>query len=102
MIFQEPMTRLDPLMRISDHFREAIRSHEKISKRDAVDLLALEREAARCRAHVRLALSQRSAVEINRPVVVAELGLLDDRDLGQVRGVAPDRRHAPDDGAIMR
>ena len=41
MIFQEPMTRLDPLMRISDHFREAIRSHEKISKRNA-DLRALE------------------------------------------------------------
>jgi peptide/nickel transport system ATP-binding protein len=28
MIFQEPMTRLNPLMRISDHFDEAIRSHE--------------------------------------------------------------------------
>ena len=41
MIFQEPMTRLDPLMRISDHFREAIRSHEKISRRGA-DLRALE------------------------------------------------------------
>ena len=41
MIFQEPMTRLDPLMRISDHFREAIRSHEKISKRSA-DIRALE------------------------------------------------------------
>jgi peptide/nickel transport system ATP-binding protein len=41
MIFQEPMTRLDPLRRISDHFREAIRSHQKISKRGA-DLHALE------------------------------------------------------------
>ncbi len=41
MIFQEPMTRLDPLRRISDHFREAIRAHEKISQRDA-DLRALE------------------------------------------------------------
>lgn len=41
MIFQEPMTRLDPLMRISDHFREAIRAHERISNRDA-DLRALE------------------------------------------------------------
>lgn len=41
MIFQEPMTRLDPLMRISDHFREAIRSHEKISRR-AADVRAVE------------------------------------------------------------
>ena len=28
MIFQEPMTRLNPLMRISDHFGEALRAHE--------------------------------------------------------------------------
>ncbi|SDO86605.1 peptide/nickel transport system ATP-binding protein [Nakamurella panacisegetis] len=41
MIFQEPMTRLDPLMRISDHFREAIRSHEKVSRAEA-DRRALE------------------------------------------------------------
>jgi peptide/nickel transport system ATP-binding protein len=35
MIFQEPMTRLDPLMRISDHFDEAIKAHEKdLSKRE--------------------------------------------------------------------
>jgi peptide/nickel transport system ATP-binding protein len=35
MIFQEPMTRLNPLMRVSDHFREAIRTHEKISRKKA-------------------------------------------------------------------
>jgi peptide/nickel transport system ATP-binding protein len=28
LIFQEPMTRLDPLMKISDHFDEALRAHE--------------------------------------------------------------------------
>jgi oligopeptide/dipeptide ABC transporter ATP-binding protein len=28
LIFQDPMTRLDPLMTIDDHFREAIREHE--------------------------------------------------------------------------
>ncbi|HZD78985.1 MAG TPA: ABC transporter ATP-binding protein, partial [Actinomycetota bacterium] len=28
MIFQEPMTRLNPLMRISDHFRETLKTHE--------------------------------------------------------------------------
>lgn len=41
MIFQEPMTRLDPLMRISDHFREALRAHEEMSRRRA-DERALE------------------------------------------------------------
>jgi peptide/nickel transport system ATP-binding protein len=29
MIFQEPMTRLDPLMRVSAHFDEALKTHEK-------------------------------------------------------------------------
>lgn len=34
MIFQEPLTRLNPLMRISEHFEETLRTHEKgISKR---------------------------------------------------------------------
>jgi peptide/nickel transport system ATP-binding protein len=28
LVFQEPMTRLNPLMRIEDHFRETITSHE--------------------------------------------------------------------------
>jgi peptide/nickel transport system ATP-binding protein len=36
LIFQEPMTRLDPLMRISDHFREALKTHEPgLSKAEA-------------------------------------------------------------------
>jgi peptide/nickel transport system ATP-binding protein len=35
MIFQEPLTRLNPLMRISQHFEEALRAHEQgLSKRD--------------------------------------------------------------------
>ncbi|MGN6751506.1 MAG: ATP-binding cassette domain-containing protein, partial [Intrasporangium sp.] len=34
LIFQEPMTRLNPLMRVSDHFHEALRTHEPgLSKR---------------------------------------------------------------------
>jgi peptide/nickel transport system ATP-binding protein len=32
LIFQEPMTRLDPLMKVSKHFDEALRTHEKLSK----------------------------------------------------------------------
>ena len=33
MIFQEPLTRLNPLMRISEHFEETLRAHERgISK----------------------------------------------------------------------
>ena len=37
MIFQDPMTRFDPLMRIRDHFVETLRAHDpEISKEDAV------------------------------------------------------------------
>jgi oligopeptide/dipeptide ABC transporter ATP-binding protein len=39
LVFQEPMTRLDPLMRVSDHFVEAVRAHRGgTSKRDARDI----------------------------------------------------------------
>src|SRR6202012_5967692 len=36
LIFQEPMTRLDPLMRVSEHFTEELKVHEpKLSKAEA-------------------------------------------------------------------
>jgi peptide/nickel transport system permease protein len=36
LVFQEPMTRLDPLQRVEDHFVETIRAHRgDVSKRDA-------------------------------------------------------------------
>ncbi|HEV8595170.1 MAG TPA: ABC transporter ATP-binding protein [Thermoplasmata archaeon] len=38
LIFQDPMTRLDPLMTIRDHFLETLEAHDRsISKRDAVE-----------------------------------------------------------------
>ncbi len=38
VIFQDPMTRLDPLMTVRDHFLEEIRSHERsVSTRAAVE-----------------------------------------------------------------
>jgi peptide/nickel transport system ATP-binding protein len=42
LIFQEPMTRLNPLMRISDHFRETLEQHEsKLTDRE-IDNRSLE------------------------------------------------------------
>jgi len=35
LIFQDPMTRLNPLLTIEDHFIEAIRSHETVSRAEA-------------------------------------------------------------------
>jgi len=42
MIFQEPMTRLNPLMRISEHFEEALHTHAPDMERDEVRQAALE------------------------------------------------------------
>jgi peptide/nickel transport system ATP-binding protein len=37
MIFQEPLTRLNPLMRISQHFEETLRTHEKGIGKDEIE-----------------------------------------------------------------
>lgn len=42
VIFQEPLTRLNPLMRISEHFEETLRSHEPDLTRDEAKRQALE------------------------------------------------------------
>jgi oligopeptide/dipeptide ABC transporter ATP-binding protein len=59
MIFQDPMTSLNPLQRIDDHFIETIRTHEKeTSKSEALercgvmfDHLGIQREALSCYPH---------------------------------------------------
>jgi peptide/nickel transport system ATP-binding protein len=42
MIFQEPLTRLNPLMRISQHFEETIKQHEPNLSKDEIRERALE------------------------------------------------------------
>jgi peptide/nickel transport system ATP-binding protein len=42
LIFQEPMTRLDPLMRISAHFDEALKTHSKDLSKKEREVRALE------------------------------------------------------------
>jgi peptide/nickel transport system ATP-binding protein len=42
MIFQEPMTRLNPLMRVSEHFEEALRAHHPRMSKDEVKHRSLE------------------------------------------------------------
>jgi peptide/nickel transport system ATP-binding protein len=42
MIFQEPLTRLNPLMRISQHFEETIKQHEPGLAKDQIKERALE------------------------------------------------------------
>jgi peptide/nickel transport system ATP-binding protein len=42
LIFQEPMTRLDPLMRVSAHFEEALKTHAKELSKKERETRALE------------------------------------------------------------
>jgi peptide/nickel transport system permease protein len=42
MIFQEPMTRLDPLMSVSGHFAEALRTHDRTIRDDEIRRRSLE------------------------------------------------------------
>ena len=42
MIFQEPLTRLNPLMRISEHFEETIKQHEPGLAKDQIKARALD------------------------------------------------------------
>ncbi len=42
MIFQEPLTRLNPLMRISEHFLETLRAHEPSLTKDEMRQRSLE------------------------------------------------------------
>ncbi len=42
MIFQEPLTRLNPLLRISDHFSETLRTHEPDIDKEEIKRRSLE------------------------------------------------------------
>ncbi len=42
LIFQEPMTRLNPLMKVSEHFEETLRTHEKGLSRQEIRTRSLE------------------------------------------------------------
>ncbi len=42
LIFQEPMTRLNPLMKVSEHFEEVLRTHHRKVPRSELRLQALE------------------------------------------------------------
>ncbi len=42
MIFQEPLTRLNPLLRVSEHFEEALRTHEPKAPRTEIRERAIE------------------------------------------------------------
>jgi peptide/nickel transport system ATP-binding protein len=42
MVFQEPLTRLNPLMRISDHFAETLKTHDRSISKSEIDRRSLE------------------------------------------------------------
>ena len=48
LIFQEPMTRLDPLHTIESHFVETLRTHRPDMEKDEMRKRALETLAEKC------------------------------------------------------
>ena len=38
MVFQEPMTSLNPIYRVGEQIGEAVRAHRKVSRREATDV----------------------------------------------------------------
>ena len=65
MIFQEPMTRLNPLMKISQHFEEVLKIHEpELGKKEVAPARARDaarRWASRRRATTSTRTSSRAA-----------------------------------------
>ena len=47
MIFEEPLTRLNPLMRISEHFSETLKTHDKSISKAEIERRSLEPVASR-------------------------------------------------------
>ena len=92
MIFQDPMTSLNPVHSIGKQLVEAVLLHKDVSKKEAraraVEALAGGRHPARRAAHRRLPA----------PVLGRHAAARDDRDGDDQRSRAPDRRRA-DDGA---
>ena len=96
MIFQEPMTALDPVFRIGDQIVETIRAHQKVSRRAALARtevltdVGIPDAASRARAYPhQLSGGMRQRVMIAMALVVGTLGAhrrrTDDRP----------RRHGP-------
>jgi peptide/nickel transport system ATP-binding protein len=86
MVFQEPMSALNPLMRIGDQVAETVRSHRQTSKRDALglarealDLVGLQGEqGALDRLPYELSGGQRQRVAIAMAMVLSPQFLIAD------------------------
>ncbi|HTC37929.1 MAG TPA: ATP-binding cassette domain-containing protein, partial [Steroidobacteraceae bacterium] len=86
MVFQEPMSALNPLMRIGDQVAETVRSHRRVSRaeaqglaRDALDLVGLRGEqGALDRLPYELSGGQRQRVAIAMAMVLSPQLLIAD------------------------
>jgi ABC-type microcin C transport system duplicated ATPase subunit YejF len=88
MIFQEPMTSLNPVLNIGHQIAESLVRHQALSRRDAdaraVDMLKL----------VNISEPERRAKRIPAPALGRHAPARDDRDGARLQSEAPDRRRA--------
>ncbi len=88
MIFQEPMTSLNPLMTIGRQISEAVALHQGVGRREAMD------RAIEALRRVHIPEPERRVLRLPAPAVGRNAAARDDRDGAVVQPEAADRRRA--------
>ena len=88
IIFQEPMTSLNPVYTVGEQIAESLRLHEGLSRKDAMDRAVRDAEAG-AHPHARAARARLPA-----PVLRRHAPARDDRHRAGLQAAAGDRRRA--------
>ena len=90
MVFQEPMTSLNPVLTIGEQIAESLRYHRGLARRGA------EAEVLRLLERVRIPAAHQRLARISAPLLRRHAPARDDRDGARLPAAAADRRRADD------